>query len=54
MDSANWQQQIERQIAITGELLTLTRFAAIGLPGFGEIERLDALMAARLSIGVGS
>jgi N-acetylglucosamine kinase-like BadF-type ATPase len=46
MDNADWRAELEKLSGAAAGLLPDVRFAVLGLPGHGEVKRLDALAAA--------
>ena len=44
MDNEGWREQLDTLFASASELLPFTAHAILGLPGFGEIRQIDALM----------
>jgi N-acetylglucosamine kinase len=46
MDSPDWREQLAGLFRAASDLEPQSRFAVLGLPGYGEVRRLDALAAA--------
>ena len=46
MDNAEWRRELDRLFTSASPILPATTHALFGLPGFGEVRRLDELMLA--------